>query len=374
MVARASFGRREFLIRGTRYGLAGLSLPALLAACGSSDPTETGASAARQGGTDVEGTAIVGDVLDFALSSDEWAGPFGFVTLRLHRGVCDGNDVFFIRTDTSDESFARSEGLVFAPKLSGLTGSGLSGTAYLFEDGTDDQAPVLSSEPGRPDYTPAWKVSRGTWNSTPRTLGSVQEVQDARRKGDLKVEEQGIILNAAVVKWPDGELGVDSKLAEYLGEGQLIDAPDTSAMQVTFKLHECFPSARYIVTEHSIEMAAEMTNTIFAPGLHAGPNKAQATGRTNVFLNGLDGPGPMGFQPSVFDSDPGAEEWSPYWDHFAYEWKQNASPTVLRDEEAVHAARDEGDLEEFPGTPDTNGEIFTVNCPVPVTAPPTFTG
>ncbi|MGH2747256.1 MAG: DUF7482 domain-containing protein [Actinomycetota bacterium] len=373
MVA-APVGRREFLRRSTRYGLAGLSLPALLAACGSDNPEVEAEVRGTRQERDAFGTPIVGDVLDFALTSDEWAGAFGFVTLRLHRGVCDGNDVFFIRTDTSDEGFAQEEGLVFAPKLGGLTGPGLAGTAYLFDDGTNDQAAVLSSEPGRPDYTPAWKVSRGTWNSTPRTLSSVAEVEDARRKGDLKVEGENIILNAAVVRWPKGELGVDSELTEYLGGGQLIEAPDTSAMEVTFKLHECFPASRYIVTEHSIAPAAEMTTTGFAPGLHAGPNKAQATGRTNVFMNGLEGPGPMGFQPSVFDSDPGSAKWSPYWDHFAYEWKQKASPSVLREEEDVHAARDAGELKEYPGTPDTKGELFTVNCPVPVTAPPTFSG
>lgn len=45
---------------------------------------------------------------------------------------------------------------------------------------------------------------------------------------------------------------------------------------------------------------------------------------------------------------------------------------MLRSETQVHAARDRDELREFPGTPDTKGEVFTVNCPVPVTAPATF--
>ena len=109
-----------------------------------------------------------------------------------------------------------------------------------------------------------------------------------------------------------------------------------------------------------------------SPALQESP-RARATGRTNVFMNGLKGPGPMGFQPSVFDSEAGAEEWSPYWDHMTYAWK-GKDPRVLTTEDEVHAARDGGDLDEFPGTPDTNGAIFTVNCPVPVIAPNTFTG
>jgi hypothetical protein len=55
-----------------------------------------------------------------------------------------------------------------------------------------------------------------------------------------------------------------------------------------------------------------------------------------------------------------------------YAWADGVEPRVLTTEEEIHSARDSGDLEEFPGTPDTNGEVFTVNCPVPVLAPNTF--
>lgn len=82
----------------------------------------------------------------------------------------------------------------------------------------------------------------------------------------------------------------------------------------------------------------------------------------------------MGFQPSVFDSTAGAAEWSPYWDHMTYAWKKGKEPRLLATEDEIHSARDDGELDEFPGTPDTGGAIFTVNCPVPVIAPNTFTG
>jgi len=143
-------------------------------------------------------------------------------------------------------------------------------------------------------------------------------------------------------------------------------------MEVKFKLHECFPGSRYIVTDHSIAPAAEGTHTVFAPALHAEPLDAGATGRTNVFMNGIPGPGPMKHQPSVFDSNAGDPQWSPYWDHYAMEWRNGREPRVLREQPAVFAARDAGDLTEHPGVPDTKGEVFTVNCPVPVVAPATF--
>jgi hypothetical protein len=165
---------------------------------------------------------------------------------------------------------------------------------------------------------------------------------------------------------------VDRERKAYLGQGPLLEPPDTGAMRVTFKLGQSYPGSRYFVTEHSIAPAAAMTKTIFSPGLQAGPSKAGATGRTNVFMNGIRGPGPMGFQPSVFDFDAGDAQWSPYWDHFTYAWTDEAEARLLTTEAEIHASRDAGELDEFPGTPDTKGMVFTVNCPVPVLAPPTF--
>jgi hypothetical protein len=370
-------GRREFIGRTTRgalkLGLVTGSVPAILAAC-SRDRTDQGT--ASPGGSPSPGgggRAIVGDVMDYALTSDEWPGAFGFVTLRLHRAVFQGKDVFFVRTDTSDQSYAKQEKLVWAPRLSSLIPDGLTGSAYLVTGGTSGQPVLLSSEPGRPDYTPAWRLHRTSWKQSPEPLSSIDDVEQARDAGRITVEDTDIVLNAAVVKWSSGEMPVDTDRREYLGGGQLLEAPDTSGMTVMFKLHECFPGIRYIVVDTSLAPMAEGMNIAHSPKL-AGSHDAGATGRTNVFMNGLKGPGPMGFQPSVFDSQAGSPAWSPYWDHMTYAWQDGEPPRVLGTEQEVHAARDAGNLDEFPGTPDTNGEIFTVNCPVPVLAPNTFRG
>ncbi len=318
-----------------------------------------------------EPRAIVDDVIDFALDSDEWEGNFGFVILRLRKGAVDGNDVYFIRTDASDVDFAREQGLVYVPKLKVLAEGGLAGTAVLFDD--EEQPVVLSSEPGRKDYTPAWRVQRASWVKDPRPLRSLAEVEEAEQEGALTLDKTDIVINAALVKWSKGELPADTEeRTQYLGPGQLLEPPDTDKMEVMFKLNQCFPGSRYIVTDHSIAPAAEMTNTIFAPNLQGAPSEAGATGRTNVFMNGIEGPGPMGFQPSAFDLDASDPAWSPYWDHFTYAWKDDATPRVLTSQTEIHEVRDSGELDEFPGMPDTNGEIFTVNCPVPVLAPVSF--
>jgi hypothetical protein len=292
--------------------------------------------------------------------------------MRLHRGLVDGQPCWYIRTDSSDEELARRERLVFAPKLGALASSGDTGELYLVKGGVEGQPALLSAAPGEARYTPAWLIRTARWDARPRRLASIAELERAEQAGDIRVERTRVVLNAPIVKSPNSQIGVDRRLRAYLEGGQLIEEPDTRGMEVKFKLHECFPNARYIVCDHSIAPAAEMTRTMFSPGLHAGPRRAGATGRTNVFMNGIPGPGPMEHQPSVFDSDPGDPQWSPYWDHFTYEWRRGKKPRVLRTERQVHAARDAGELKEHPGTPDTKGEVFTVNCPVPVTAPATF--
>jgi len=362
--------RRQLLGRGTAAVAAAGALPALVAACGEDE--DGGASGAKRRTAAAKGEPIVGDVLDFALSSDEWEGAFGFVSLRLHRGLVEGRECWYIRTDSSDEDFARWERLVFAPRLGALASSGGTGDLYLVEDGVEGQPALLSAAPGDEGYTPAWRVHRARWDAQPRQLASIAELERAGQTGDVRIDRTRVVLNAPIVKSPTSQIGVDRRLRAYLEGGQLIEEPDTQGREVKFKLHECFPNARYIVCDHSIAPAAEMTRTLFSPGLHGQPRRADATGRTNVFMNGIAGPGPMEHQPSVFDSDPGDPQWSPYWDHFAYEWRADAQPRVLRTERQVHAARDAGELKEHPGTPDTRGEVFTVNCPVPVTAPATF--
>lgn len=121
--------RRQLLGRGFGTTVALGGVPALLAACGD-DEEETPqprAEPAVDTRPPADGEAIVGDVLDFALTSDEWEGAFGFVSMRLHEGVVDGESVWFVRTDASDETFARREKLVFAPRIASLSRDGLSG-------------------------------------------------------------------------------------------------------------------------------------------------------------------------------------------------------------------------------------------------------
>jgi hypothetical protein len=327
-------------------------------------PSPTAAS-----GSIPQGTVMVGDVIDHALSSDEWDGDFGFVTFRLHAGMVEGEPAYFIRTDASDEDFADSEKLVYVPKMAAALDAprGLS-EIYLFENGAPDQVTVLNTAPHMEDYSPAFRVHRVTANGTPAMYSSVQEIRDAEAAGSVVIAQTDVVVNYPVVKWPGGELPNDQTRETYLGDGQLLEPVDVAGGTVTFKLHSCYPSLRYIVTDVSLPPMAEGMKIAPAPAA-GGLTEAGATAKILVFGSGVEGSGPMGFQKSVTDTVLGDAAWSPYWDHYTFTWRSGATPATLKSQAEIVQHEEQGDLTRFAGTPDTNGTLFMVNCPAPVIAP-----
>lgn len=364
--------RRRFLALGAGAAAAAV----ITAACGDDDSDDASTPTTAGGTTPPnttpsssnEGTPLVGDILEHALSSDDWSGEFGFITFKLHNALVGGEAAYFIRTDASDEEFAGTEKLVHVPLLGEALGatSGLS-KIYLFPD-EDGQDAILSTAPHMADYSPAFRVHRVRFSGSAEELDSEDAVMAAADAGTVEVEETNIVVNYPVVKWPGGELPHDEKREAYLGDGQLLEPVDVAGGKVTFKLHACYPSSRYIVTDVTMPPMADGMHIAPAPGA-AGLTEAGATAKILVFGNGVEGSGPMGFQKSITDTTVGDPKWSPYWDHYTFLWAQGKTAELLKSEQDVLAKESEAALERFNGTPDTGGQLFMVNCPVPVVAP-----
>lgn len=362
--------RRKFL-QGLGLGsgavmLANMGLPAILAQ--ERDGPRQGFSGVFS--PDVE--LLCGDVTGFQLESDLWAGPFGSVTFQMHRAMYNGEAAYYIRTDASDQTFAQENKLVFVPLLNAaLSAEGATSKLYTFENPAEEQFPVLSHVPTDEAYSPAWHVHQVTFNGTATLLDSEAAIRDAEAAGDVTVEALPLVVNHPLVKWPGGELPVDTELVSYLGTGPLISAPNTEAMRVTFKLHQCYPGSRYIVTDTSAAPMAPMMGIAPAPVTDS-LRGVGATDEIWVFGNGIEGSGVMGFQPAIFDHAAGNAVWSPFWDHFTAVWNDEADAVVVTSSEQLRQLVDSGALEIFNGTPDTHPTGFVVNCPVPIKAANTF--
>jgi len=360
-----SLSRRQFLRAGLLGGC-GLALSACkrgIVAPPPITPTPYTTPTPRPGPQ-----AIVGDVLDYALTSDEWSGDFGSVTFRLHEALHEGQSVYYIRTDASDETFAQDNQLVWVPLLIGANEAPIANKLYTFDDG---RLPVVRSIPGQPDFSSLFELVAVTGANDTLDLTSSDEVLGAADAGEVALAASGIFVNYPVVKWPGGELPVDDDRTTYLGTGQLLAPVNTAAMTVTFKLHEGYPGDRYIVTDTS---AVDR-----APNMHIAPSPSSwalvehnAVDEVFVFANGIPGPGVMGYQPAVFGSEVDSLVWSPFWNHFTVKWVHEDLARVLRNADEVYEAIERGELEKFNGVPDSHPAGFVVNCPIPVLADNTF--
>jgi hypothetical protein len=322
-----------------------------------------------------EAEVIVDDVIEFTLAPDgRWDGPFGSVTMQLHHGWVDGEELTFIRTDASDEDFANQEGLVYVPLMANaLDQPDSHGDLYLFDDGHEEQLPVFSTSPADGEnFSPAFHIHyvRGG-GEREEPLTSIQDILDAAEAGELEIDETDIIVNYPVITWPGGQIPVDEDKVEALGGGQLIEEPDIDGGAVTLKLHQCYPGSRYIITDTSALPMAPMMGAgeAGASGLLI---DARAVAPITIFLNGLEGTGAMGFQPGIFNANAGDLAWSPFWEHFAVEWVNEDEAVPVTSQRQLDELAEAGDLVRYGGVPDTDPDTFVVNCSVPILAPVTW--
>jgi hypothetical protein len=101
------------------------------------------------------------------------------------------------------------------------------------------------------------------------------------------------------------------------------------------------------------DIAQLLTDMMDSPVLHV-PSLADvpagALANVYVFANGIEGMGPLGFAPDVFDSPPGTEGYTPLRHLNLVTWVDAAAARVLTAASEVLAARDSGELTiEQPG-------------------------
>lgn len=154
--------------------------------------------------------------------------------------------------------------------------------------------------------------------------------------------------NAAMMK--ERSMMMDNKLTK-------------TSVPVTIPLTKGFVNGNevfYISTEASDKQLAEDLTKLtgfrvaYTPALTKAP--ADSLANIYAFSNGIAGPGPLGFQPNVADSQPGDAKYSPLWRINVVEWQSGATPKELRSESEILAASSAGEVKITPTE-------FVVNCP-----------
>ncbi len=135
----------------------------------------------------------------------------------LVKGYYDGDELFFIHTEASDRQVATmmtemmGPQVVLVPRLA-ETPASLLADIYVFQNGVEGMGPfgyqpdVFSSVPGTEVYSPLRAIHLVSWNAdaTPRELRSVEEVHAAASRGEITINESGVVVNMPVLVWPGG--------------------------------------------------------------------------------------------------------------------------------------------------------------------------
>jgi hypothetical protein len=297
------------------------------------------------------------------------------------KGYENGNEIFFIATDASDNQTAiqitNATGFKvnFAPLLAGTPEEG-RGQAYVFENGVEGegplgfQLPVINSRPGQEGYSPLLQINLVRWNegaaAQPTELRSVQDIISASNAGQLTITKTDVIVNHPAVKWQGGSLQIRQDRdnindeSPYMG-GQVTNI-DTANMTATFVAHRGWgPDGKtvyYIVADAVPEMPASMMGVPFVPadekliGTPVAPDLFQ-------FTNGINGTGPMGFQSGIGSANPDDDNYSPMWKISFLDWKDPSQAKVLQNQNDINMMLQRGLITL---TPAMEGRHI-VNCP-----------
>lgn len=302
-------------------------------------------------------------------------------TIPLHDGFYDGGAVFHIITDSSDMEYAEIIGqnqgwnVEVAPLLVHTPDAALSKT-FVFTNGMEGkgaygyQADVFTSTPAQTEtYSALADVVHVTWgdDAEPRLLTSAAEVMEASDNGQVTLDDVRLVLNMPHIVWPDGQMAineVDSLEHDTpYGGGQVLDI-DTEEMTVTFIAHRGWgPDGRtiyYIVTDATPSGPANGMGVVDAPTSAALIANAAAVDLFQ-FRNGIEGSGPLGFQPGIASGAPGDINYSPMWRIFLIGWEDPTQALLLETTGDIQAYQEEGLINIGIARPMDSDHI--VNCP-----------
>ena len=312
------------------------------------------------------------------------------VTLPMHGGIYQGDDLTYVITDANDEEYAADltelQGwrVEHAPALSGLPEAALQ-QVYVFKNGVEGdgiygyQTEVFSSTPADTKYSALSEIVEVAWKPGQKraVLESVDDILGAEEGGRLVLErpgggddgDGGVIINAQQIVWPGGEAEVRADAEPADGDapygGGQITAIDREGMTVTFVAHRGWgPDGKtiyHIVAGATPKRPADVMGVMPAPAYVSLINHSGASD-LYTFVNGIMGSGSLGFQAEIAAAVPGDDAYTPIWRVHVVEWNDPGDAGVLENLSDIDAFRDSDMLTSSIARP-TNS-YYVLNAPI----------
>jgi hypothetical protein len=303
------------------------------------------------------------------------------VPVKTYTGYYNDTAVYFASFETNSAQFATVNGITYAPWLGQVNQTALP-TMIFFLNAGYPQTVVLSTEPGRPDYSPLWQVMTASWVGTqpmPLITSYAAALQWADQ-GQLAMLPTNIIFNGPVFRinrslnlQDTGTLAPTISPAEFLGI-------NPAARTAFFQGHQGYYNDQP-VTFLGLETApGEISH---APGAIPTPTiSAAALGPSGLSgFYAVDGQPPVlaavpqagtvvigagpGYGTTTSAGQPStAPLYSPIWYVSHVSFNAGVTPQPLRSVAEIQQAASAGLVTVTPGGPND-----TFNCPVPAVYP-----
>ncbi len=131
------------------------------------------------------------------------------VTFVAHRGWGpDGSTIYYIVTDATMKDPASMMGTSFTTKTASLLKSSAASDLFQFTNGIKGSGPmgfqagIAGSKLGQDAYSPMWRISMITWNTSAQVLENLSDINNYRTAGKIKVDDAGMIVNCPLIEIP----------------------------------------------------------------------------------------------------------------------------------------------------------------------------
>ena len=303
-------------------------------------------------------------------------------TIPMHKGIYEGNQILYIITDGSDESYAKTLSkkqkwnVEYAPIIADIPETVLQ-KLFIFKNGVNGdgiygfQSEVFSSTPTqKSEYSALNSVVEVSWKTGQNEIvfESVADIIAAEESGRIEFTKTNIVLNTPQIMWPDGQMAVrsDKEITDNMSydEGQIIEINEDE-MTVTFVAHRSWgPDGRtiyYIITDATPLGPAETMGVVSSP---TSANLIAHSGTVDLFQfkNGIKGSGSLGFQAGIFGASLGDLNYSPMWKIYLIEWNNVESAKILETKSDIDSFRTEDLLSVSIARPTNSDHI--INSPI----------
>ena len=142
--------------------------------------------------------------------------------IPMHLGSFEGESVYYIITDTNDETYAdlisekQNWKVELAPPLTNAPKSALD-DVYVFKDGISGngiygfQDELFASTPSQLEqYSALRTITEVSWKpgQTAEVFESVESIKEAEEDGRIELEKTDVVINVPQIVWPDGQMVV----------------------------------------------------------------------------------------------------------------------------------------------------------------------